>query len=70
MKIARYVVRAVEVEGRSVREVADAHGVSVSWLYELVAAIGLGERPAWRRGRGVRFDHRRHRAGQAATVVR
>jgi transposase InsO family protein len=37
MELAGYVVNAVVLEGRSVREVAKAHGVSKSWLYELVA---------------------------------
>jgi transposase InsO family protein len=37
MDLAGYVVRAVTVEGRSVAEVVAAHGVSRSWLYELLA---------------------------------
>jgi transposase InsO family protein len=37
MELAGYVVNAVVLEGRSVREVARAHGVSKSWLYELLA---------------------------------
>ena len=37
MDLAGYVVQAVLVEGRSVREVAAAHGISKSWLYELLA---------------------------------
>jgi transposase len=37
MDLAGYVVRAVLAEGRSVREVAAAHGVSKSWIYELLA---------------------------------
>ncbi len=36
MGISRYVVDAVVLEGRSVREVAAAHGVSKSWVAELV----------------------------------
>jgi transposase len=36
MGMARYVVDAVVLEGRSAREVARAHGVSKSWIYELV----------------------------------
>jgi len=36
MQLARYVVDAVVLEGRSVREVARAHGVSKSWVAELV----------------------------------
>jgi transposase InsO family protein len=37
MDLAGYVVNAVLVEGKSVAEVAAAHGVSRSWLYELLA---------------------------------
>src|ERR1700730_3448718 len=37
MDIAMYLVTAVLVEGRAVREVARAHGVSKTWLYELLA---------------------------------
>ena len=37
MDLAGYVVNAVLVEGRSVQEVCEAHGISRSWLYELIA---------------------------------
>ena len=37
MDLAGYVINAVLVEGRSVAEVAAAHGLSRSWLYELLA---------------------------------
>ena len=37
MELAGYVVNAVVLEGRSVREVAKAHGVSKGGLYELLA---------------------------------
>jgi transposase-like protein len=37
MDMARFLVTAIEVEKRSVREVAREHGVSKSWLYELLA---------------------------------
>jgi transposase InsO family protein len=37
VELAAFVVQAVVVEGRSVREVARAHGVSKTWLYELCA---------------------------------
>jgi hypothetical protein len=37
MELAGYVVNAVMLECRSVREVARAHRVSKSWLYELLA---------------------------------
>ena len=44
MDLAGYVVNAVVVEGRSVAEVAAAHDVSRSWLYELLARYReLGE---------------------------
>ena len=36
MDLAGYVINAVLVEGRSVKEVCDAHDVSRSWLYELI----------------------------------
>jgi transposase InsO family protein len=34
--LAAFVVQAVLVEGRGVREVARAHGISKTWLYELL----------------------------------
>ena len=37
MELAGYVIDAVLVEKRSVREVAAAHGISKTWLYELLA---------------------------------
>jgi transposase InsO family protein len=37
MEMATYLVAAVLVEGQSVRRVAQDHGVSKTWLYELVA---------------------------------
>jgi transposase InsO family protein len=37
MDLAGYVINAVLVEGRSVKEVCNAHGISRSWLYELIA---------------------------------
>jgi transposase InsO family protein len=37
MEIATYLVTAVLVEGQSVRAVARDHGVSKTWLYELLA---------------------------------
>jgi transposase InsO family protein len=50
MDLAGYVINAVMVEGRSVAEVAAAHDVSRSWLYELLTRYreqgeeGLGAR--------------------------
>lgn len=37
MDLAGYVINAVLVEGRSVKEVCEAHAISRSWLYELIA---------------------------------
>jgi len=37
MDLAAYLVKAVLLEGRSPREVASAHGVSKTWVYELLA---------------------------------
>ena len=37
MDLAGYVINAVLVEGRSVKEVCEAHDISRSWLYELMA---------------------------------
>lgn len=36
MDLAGYVIKAVLVEGRSVKEVCEAHDISRSWLYELI----------------------------------
>ena len=42
MALARYVVDAVVLEGRGVREVARAHGVSKTWVSVLVARYRAG----------------------------
>src|SRR2546421_1279180 len=42
MDLARYVVEAVELEGRSSREVAGAHGVSKSWVAKVVGRFRGG----------------------------
>ena len=42
MGLALFVVEAVVVEGRSAREVALTHGISKSWIYELVARYKRG----------------------------
>src|SRR5262249_60211301 len=42
MGMARYVVDAVLVEGLSVRDVAAAHGISKSWIYELIGRFRAG----------------------------
>src|SRR2546428_5015858 len=45
MELARYVVDAVVLEGRSYREVARAHGVSKSWVAKLVGRFREGGYP-------------------------
>jgi len=42
MDLARYVVDAVVLEGRSYREVARAHGVSKSWVAKVLARYRAG----------------------------
>jgi transposase InsO family protein len=42
MGLARYVVDAVLLEGRSAREVAGAHGISKSWIYVLIERFRAG----------------------------
>jgi transposase len=42
MDLARYVVEAVVLEGRSYRDVARAHGVSKSWVGKLVGRFRAG----------------------------
>lgn len=42
MGMARYVVDAVVLEGRSAREVAAAHGISKSWIYVLIERYRKG----------------------------
>lgn len=40
--LARYVVDAVLLEGHNAREVARAHGISKSWIYELIGRYRQG----------------------------
>lgn len=42
MGMARYVVDAVLLEGRSAREVAAAHGIGKSWIYVLIERYRKG----------------------------
>lgn len=42
MELAGYVIKTVVVEGRSVAQVAMAHDISRSWLYELLARYRQG----------------------------
>ena len=58
--MGRYVVDAVLLEGRSAREVARAHGVSKSWIYELIKRYRAGGyealQPRSRRPRSCRHE--------------
>lgn len=42
MELAEFVVQAVLVDKRSVREVARSHGISKTWLYELLSRYRQG----------------------------
>ena len=42
MGLERYVVDAVLIEKRSPTEIARAHGISRSWLYQLIARVNAG----------------------------
>ena len=42
MGLERYVVDAVVLEGRSPREIARLHGISKSWIYQLVTRFRAG----------------------------
>jgi len=46
MALGRYMVDAVVLEGRSPIELAKSHGISQSWIYELVARYRQGGYPA------------------------
>src|SRR5438067_7783417 len=46
MALGRYMVDAVVLEGRSPIELAKSHGISQSWIYELVARYRQGRYPA------------------------
>lgn len=60
MGLGRYVVDAVLLDGRSAREVAGAHGISRSWIYELIARYRAGGyealEPRSRRPRSCRHE--------------
>src|SRR5213593_2503507 len=60
MDLARYVVDAVVLEGRSYREVAAAHGVSKSYVGKLVGRFQAGgyEAIAPRTRAAKRIPHR------------
>jgi transposase InsO family protein len=59
-ELGRYVVDAVLLEGRSAREVAEAHGISKTWIYELIARYRSGGygalEPRSRRPRSCRHE--------------
>ena len=46
MGLGRYMVDAVVLEGRKPSELARAHGISQSWIYELVNRFQRGGYPA------------------------
>jgi transposase InsO family protein len=60
MDLAGYVIDAVLVEKRSVREVAAAHGISKTWLYELL------DRYRQQGDAGLRAQSRRPRSSPTA----
>jgi hypothetical protein len=59
---ARYLVDAIVLEGRSPRELAKSHGISRSWIYELVAR--------YRRGGYAALEPRSHRPRSCPHQVR
>jgi transposase InsO family protein len=61
MSLARLLITSVVVENRTVREVAKAYGVSLSWLYELLARYR-------REGEAV-FEPRSRRPKTSPTAV-
>ena len=42
MGLGRYVVDAITLEGRSPTELARSHGISRTWIYELLARYRAG----------------------------
>ncbi|MGH3923874.1 MAG: IS481 family transposase [Pseudonocardiaceae bacterium] len=71
MDLARYVVDAVVVEGRSYREVARAHGVSKSWVGKLVGRFrGGGYEAIVPRSRAARTIPHRTAAAVEDEIVR
>jgi transposase len=71
--MGRYVVDAVLLEGRSAREVARAHGISKSWIYELIRRYRSGGyealEPRSRRPRSCRHATS-HEVGAAIVRLR
>ena len=62
MGLGRYVVDAIVLEGRSPRELAKSHGISRSWIYELVAR--------YRQGGYAALEPRSHRPRSCPHQVR
>jgi transposase InsO family protein len=62
MGLGRYLVDAIVLEGRSPRELAKSHGISRSWIYELVAR--------YRQGGYVALEPRSHRPRSCPHQVR
>ena len=70
MDLAGYVINAVLVEGQSVKEVCEAHDVSRSWLYELIARYReLGEDGLRPQSKRPRTSPTRVRAGVEDEIV-
>lgn len=71
MGLERYVVEAVVLEGRSPRDLARLHGISRSWIYQLLARYRAGGydalAPRSRRPRGC--SHQVGRELQAAILA-
>jgi hypothetical protein len=66
-EMAEFFRNAILVENRSVREVAATHGVSKSWLYELLARRRSSSRSA--RSRDNNRDPAARHAGPANAQV-
>ena len=70
MDKARYLVEAHLLEGRSVSELAAAHGVHRSWIYKLLARYRAGGYGALeRRSRAPRSSPNRTSAELAEAIV-
>src|ERR1700736_3430666 len=71
MGMAPYVVDAVLLEGRSAREVARAHGISKTWIYELIKRYRSGGYEALEpRSRRPRSCKHETSAAVAAEIVK
>ena len=71
MSLGRYMVDAVVLEGRSPTELARQHGLSRSWIYQLVARFREGGYPALEpRSRRPRSCSRQVDAETQAAILR